>query len=89
MMRSGIQTEMEMTMRKTIFTAVVVIAGLTAQAAAASGNHHARTKVRPVASEKFRNSNAYAAPSYPSVSDYNAEQSYFTNMGNGYSAGGY
>jgi hypothetical protein len=56
---------MEMTMRKKIITVLVVplIAALSAQAAAASEHHHARTKGRAVASEQFRNSNAYyAAP---------------------------
>jgi hypothetical protein len=50
---------MEMTMRKKIFTALVVplIAALTAQAATASAHHGV------VASERWRNSNAYfAAP---------------------------
>jgi len=55
---------MEMTMRKKILTVLVVpvIAALTAQAAAASEHHYTRTKGRAVASEQFRNSNAYAAP---------------------------
>jgi hypothetical protein len=54
---------MEMTMRKKILTVLVVplIAALTAQAAAAE-HHHMRTKDRAVAIERFRNSNAYAAP---------------------------
>jgi hypothetical protein len=53
---------MEMTVRKKIFTVLVVplIAALTAQAAAAERHH--RTKDRAVAIERFRNSNAYAAP---------------------------
>ena len=53
---------MEMTMRKKILAVLFVplIAALTAQAAAASGYHHARTKGGTVASEQFRNSNAYA-----------------------------
>jgi hypothetical protein len=53
-------------MRKTILTIVSasVIAALTAQAAAAGSEHHrARTNGRAVATEQFRNSNAYAAPS--------------------------
>jgi hypothetical protein len=53
---------MEMKMRKKILTLLVVLASLTAQAAAASEHHHARTKGRVVASERWRNSNAYAAP---------------------------
>ena len=78
-------------MRKKILTMLVVplIAALTAQAAAASEHHHTRAKDGAAASEQLRNSNAYAAPVYPAGSDFKAEQSYFTNMGNGYSAGGY
>ena|ERR1700676_3839423 len=58
------QTKMEMTVRKKILSVLVVplIATLTAQAAAASEHHHTRTKGRAVASEQWRNSNAYAAP---------------------------
>jgi hypothetical protein len=54
--------KMEMTMRKKILTVLVIplVAALTAQAAAASGYHHTRTKAGAVASEQFRNSNAYA-----------------------------
>jgi hypothetical protein len=52
----------EMTMRNRVFTVLVVVAALTAQATAASERHHTRTKARPVASEQLRNSNAYAAP---------------------------
>ena len=50
-------------MRKRILTVLVVplIAALTAQAAAAE-HRHMRTKDRAVAIERFRNSNAYAAP---------------------------
>ena len=53
---------MEMTVQKKILTVLVVplIAALTAQAAAAERHH--RTKDRAVAIERFRNSNAYAAP---------------------------
>jgi hypothetical protein len=82
---------MEMTMRKKILTVLVVplIAALTAQAAAASEYHHTRTKGRAAAIERFRNRNAYAAPGYPAGSDFKAEQSYLTNLANGYSAGGY
>jgi len=55
---------MEMTVQKKILTVLVVplIAALTAQAAAASEHHYTRTKGRAVASEQFRNSNAYAVP---------------------------
>ena len=55
---------MEITMRKRILTVLVVplVAALTAQAAAASRYHHTRTKGGTVASEQFRNSNAYAHP---------------------------
>ena len=54
---------MEMTVRKKILTVLVVplVAALTAQAAAAE-HRHMRTKDRAVAIERFRNSNAYAAP---------------------------
>jgi hypothetical protein len=54
---------MEITVRKKILTVLVVplIAALTAQAAAAE-HRHMRTKDRAVAIERFRNSNAYAAP---------------------------
>ena len=78
-------------MRKKILTMLVVllIAALTAQAAAASEHHQTRTKGRAAACEQLLNSNAYAAPGYSAGSDFKAEQSYFTNMGNGYSAGGY
>jgi hypothetical protein len=60
------RTKMEMTMRKKILTVLVVpvIAALTAQAAAASEHHYPRTTGRAVAIERFRNSNAYAAPGY-------------------------
>jgi hypothetical protein len=58
------RTKMEMTMRRKILTMLVVplVAALTAQAAAASGYHHMRTKGGTVASEQIRNSNAYAPP---------------------------
>jgi hypothetical protein len=52
-------------MRKTILTVVTVsaIAAFTAQAAAAaSAYRRARANSRAVATEQFRNSNAYAAP---------------------------
>ena len=60
-------------MRKRILTVLVVplIAALTAQAAAASEHHHARTKGRVVASQQWRNSNAYyAAPSDTPLPSY-------------------
>jgi hypothetical protein len=62
----------EITMRKAILTVVSasVIATLTAQAAAASEHHHTRTKGGTVASEQWRNSNAYAAPRDISVPSY-------------------
>jgi hypothetical protein len=87
----GLSNKMEMTMRKKTLTALVValISALTVQAAAASEHHHSRAKSRAAAWAQMRNSNAYAAPGYPAGSDFKAEQSYFTNMGNGYSAGGY
>jgi hypothetical protein len=46
-------------MQKTFLT--VLIAALTAQAAAASEHHSTRTKGHAVAIEQLRNSNAYAA----------------------------
>jgi hypothetical protein len=54
----------EITMRKTILTVVTasVIAALTAQVAAASERHRARTNGHSVATQQFRNSNAFAAP---------------------------
>jgi hypothetical protein len=52
---------MEMTMRNTILTMLVVL--LAAQTATASEHHHTRTKGYAVAIKQFRNSNAYAAPS--------------------------
>jgi hypothetical protein len=52
---------MEMTMRNTILTMLVVL--LAAQTATASEHHHTRTKGHAVAIKQFRNSNAYAAPS--------------------------
>jgi hypothetical protein len=78
-------------MRKKILTMLVfpLIAALSAQAAAASEHHHIRAKSRAAAWAQMRNSNAYAAPGYPAGSDFKAEQSYWTNLGNGYSAGGY
>jgi hypothetical protein len=63
---------MEMTMRKKILTVLLVplIASIAAQAAAASEHHHTRTKGRTVASEQWRNSNAYAAPGDIAVPSY-------------------
>jgi hypothetical protein len=57
-------------MRKTILTVVSasVIAALTAQAAATTSEHHrTRTNGHTVATQQFRNSNAYAAPGNFSV----------------------
>jgi hypothetical protein len=78
------QANMEMTMRKKILSLVVVplMAAFTAQAAAASVHHHPRAKDRPVASMRFRNSNAYAAP------DDIAVPSYWSNEANGAMASG-
>jgi hypothetical protein len=55
---------MEMTMRKTILTVLLIplITALTAQATTAAEYRHTRTKDRAVASEQLRNSNAYAVP---------------------------
>jgi hypothetical protein len=77
-------------MRKKILAVLVVplIAALTAQAAAAE-HHHMRAKDRAAAWSQMRNSNAYAAPGYPAGSDFKAEQSYWTSLANGYSAGAY
>jgi hypothetical protein len=71
-------------MRKTILTllSVPLIAALIAQAAAASERHHARTKDRAVASEQFRNSNAYVPP------DNIAVQSDLQDYANGAMASG-
>jgi hypothetical protein len=55
---------MEMTMRKLTILVVPLIAALTAQAATATERHHTRKKYSPVASEQYRNSNAYFAPGY-------------------------
>jgi hypothetical protein len=53
-------------MQKKILTVLVVplIAALAAQAAVASEYRHTRAKHHAVASERWRNSNAYAAPGY-------------------------
>jgi hypothetical protein len=55
---------MEMTMRNLILRALLVllIASLTAEAATASERYRVRVKARTVASEQWRNSNAYSAP---------------------------
>jgi hypothetical protein len=52
-------------MRKTILAVLgaSLMAVLSVQAAAAAGNHHQRLE-RAAAGERFRNSNAYAAPAY-------------------------
>jgi len=50
-------------LKKTVLSLVVVLlAGLTVQAAVASEHHRTRAKDRTVAIEQFRNSNAFAAP---------------------------
>jgi hypothetical protein len=56
--------KMEMTMRKKILTLLVVplLVASSAQAAVASERHRPRTKDHTVAIERFRNSNAFAAP---------------------------
>lgn len=67
-------------MRQTIFTVLTasLIAALTAQAAVASDHHRARANSRAVATERLRDSNAYAArrdiavPSYRSSLDEGA-----------------
>ena len=75
---------MEMTMRNTILTMLVVllVAALAAQTATASEHHHTRTKGHAVAIKQFRNSNAYAAPSVIAV------PSYWSNEANGAMASG-
>ena len=72
-------------MRKTILTVVSasVIAALTAQAAAAASEHHrTQTNGHAVATQQFRNSNAYAAPSET------AAQSYWSSLDEGAMASG-
>jgi hypothetical protein len=71
-------------MQKTFLTVfgATLIAALTAQAAAASERHHARTKGHTVAREQWRNSKAYAAPG-----DI-AAQSYWSSLGEGAMASG-
>lgn len=51
-------------MRKTILTVIAasLIAASTVPVAAASGRHHAGKADRAATNERFRNSNAYAAP---------------------------
>jgi hypothetical protein len=74
-----------MTMRRSIIAllSASLIAAFSAQAAAASGHHRVRTMSRDqaIASEQFRNSNAYAAP------DHIAVPSYLTNEATGAQAG--
>jgi hypothetical protein len=66
MMQAAIfqRTQMETTMQQTILTALVIslFAATAAQAKTASEHRHARTKERAAVFEKFRSSNAYAAP---------------------------
>jgi len=86
-------------MRNKIIALAVVplISALTAQSAVASERHHARTKVRTVACEQLRNSNAYyAEPGYnaydaypaPGYPGYIAAPSYLQNEANGAMASG-
>jgi hypothetical protein len=63
---SAIKMEMKMQLKTIIMLAVAVFVAIAAQAAAASEHHHARAKGRAVASEQFRNSNAYAPPAVQS-----------------------
>jgi len=77
-------------MRKTILIVVSasIIAALTAQAAAAGSAHHRlRTNGRVVATEQFRNSNAYVAPSnilvQPDSGSYSSWPGYDGAMGSG------
>jgi hypothetical protein len=76
-------------MRKTILTVVSasIIAALTAQAAAAAGSahHRLRTNGRVVATEQFRNSNAYVAPIViqPGSGPYSSWSGYDGAMGSG------
>jgi hypothetical protein len=53
-----------MTMRKTLLAVLgaSMMAVLTVQAAAAAGTHHHQRLERAATGERFRNSNAYAAP---------------------------
>jgi hypothetical protein len=69
----------EMAMRNGILTVLVVplIAALTAQTVAASEYYHTRTKGHVVAIKQFRNSNAWAVPSY------DAKQQYWSNLAEG------
>jgi Ni/Co efflux regulator RcnB len=71
-------------MRKAILTVVgaSVIAILTAQAAAASEHQHTRTKGPAVASEQWRDSNAYAAPRGIALPSYSSP-SYSSSLGEG------
>ena len=71
-------------MRKTILTVVSAsVIALTAQTAAAASEHH-RTRMHghAVATQQFRNSNAYAAPSET------AAQSYWSSLDEGAMASG-
>jgi hypothetical protein len=56
-------------MKNAILTMLVVpvIAAFTAQTAAASEHHHTRAWAHAVATKQFRNTNAFAAPSYIAV----------------------
>jgi hypothetical protein len=74
------QTKMEITMRKKILTLLVapLLAALSAQAALASEHHRTQTKHRTVAIERFRNSNAFAAPGNIVAPDNSAAPSYLS-----------
>jgi hypothetical protein len=76
---------MEMTMRKMILTLLVVplLAVLSAQAAVASERHRTRTKNHTVAIERFRNTNAFAAPGNIAAPGNSAAQSYLSSEDEG------
>jgi hypothetical protein len=75
-----ISQQMEMTMRKKILTLLVapLLAALSAQAALASEHHRTQTKHHTVAIERFRNSNAFAAPGNIVAPDNSAAPSYLS-----------
>ena len=56
-------------MRKAVLTVLgaSLMAALTVQVAAAAEHHHTRKAAQVQASERFRNSNAYAAPGNDTV----------------------
>jgi hypothetical protein len=57
---------METKMRLTIVTvlAVLMTSAIAAEASAATRHHHTGVQKRALSCDKFRDSNAYAAPSY-------------------------